>query len=857
MNELFRRLRYLLLRRRFDDELANDMEFHREMNARAGGGQAFGNTLRLREEARDAWGWTWIDRVAQDLRYAFRLLRKSPGFTLAAVMMLAIGIGVNVAAFGFFNLVMLRSLPVRDPDTLLRFERRSPEAYASELPFAEMDFLRQHTTTLSAVLALRDTGLRIQGEEKALNAHFVTTNFFTELGASAQLGRTLDPARDEVPGAEAVAVLSQGFWQRHFGSDPAIVGKTIRLNDKPLTVVGVAVKQFSGLTLDSPDLWLPIRQQPYFVPGSQLLTELSSETSGVSMWGRLRPGMTPKAAEEELKSLAAQLRTQHPDDIWEHESLPSEPGGYSRSSAGKFSRGSGAKPPDERVRVIAMVGALGLLILAVACGNLGSLLLARGVARGPEISLRVAIGAGSGRLIRQLFTESLLLALLGAAAGLGLGYIVLRGLMVWTDAPIWLDVSPDWRVVAFAVGAGFAAALLFGLTPALQIARQRQRATAVRQLLIAAQVAGSCVLLIVASLLVRATERAMFVNPGFEYERIVTIRPNLVAHGYEPGPAQAYMDTLLGRVRGLPGVASASLASTVPLGNRRTVLQVEIDGRRLDVHVSKVDPQFFQTMQIPLLRGRDLVRGEKEAMVVSESLAQRRWPNEDPIGKRFQTGVDDAGAPIGFTVVGVSSSARTVAREDVEAVEGYFPADRAEMASMSLVVRTSAPPEDLAASMSSIAKSLDPTILPEVDLMKRSFRKKLESVERSAAAVSLLSVSALLLACVGIVGLVAFAVSQRTKEIGIRIALGAKRTHVIGVVLRQFSRPVLFGLLAGVIGAGLVTQLLRRELYGVSHLDPMAYLAAIGVFIVTATLAALLPARKALRIDPLRALRHE
>src|ERR1019366_2195769 len=248
MNECFRRIRYLLNRRRFDQELASDMEFHREMAARAGAERGhFGNTLLLREQARDAWGWTWIDRLAQDLRYAARMLRKSPAFTAAAVLMLALGIGVNVAAFGFFDLMFLRPLPVRDPGTLLKFSRSAPQGYADNFVYPEVAFYREHSKTLSAVMASDDAKVTIDGDEKQLTASFVTANVFSDLGATARLGRMLDPARDEAADAEPVVVLDRGFWQRHFGADPSIIGKTVRINGQPATVVGVASSEFSGL----------------------------------------------------------------------------------------------------------------------------------------------------------------------------------------------------------------------------------------------------------------------------------------------------------------------------------------------------------------------------------------------------------------------------------------------------------------------------------------------------------------------------------------------------------------------------------------------------------------------------------
>ena len=848
MSEWVRRFKYLLHRRRFDRELANEMEFHREMAAR-NGGAPFGNTLRLREEARDAWGWTWMERLCQDLRYAARQLRQSPGFTLAAILMLAIGIGVNVAAFGFFNLMVLRPLPVRSPNTLLRFKRRAPNSYAYQMPYPEIAFFQRYTKTLSAVIAVTNDKLAIEGESKPLNGSFVSANFFSELGARPALGRMLDPVEDGASGAEPVAVLSQGFWKRHFGASPSIVGKTIRLNDRPATVIGVASRDFSGLSMDDPDLWLPIAQQPYFVTGSHLLTDFSVDAHGVTMFGRLQTGVTAISAENELRSLAAVLHKQRPADIWEKESLPSWPGGYAKNLGGGR-RGTGREEPDEAYPLMALVGALVLLILAVACGNLGSLLLARGVAREREIAIRKSLGAGSGRLIRQLFTESLLLALLGSAAGLALGYVVLRGLMVNAKAPVWLSAAPDWRVMLFAIGIGFAAAILFGLTPALQVARQRHRATRMRQVLIGAQIAASSILVILAALLVRALDHAVSVHPGFEYRQVVSIDPGLAAHGYSSSGARVYLNTLQSRLRNLPGVEAVSMTSSAPLGNKKVVTGADIAGRSIDVHMYGIDPQFFSTMQIPLLRGRNLTRTDTRGLVISRSFAAQ-WPGRDPLGRPFQMG--DAR----YTVVGVAGSARLVALQDPDAVEVYYLAPDADLPSMIVLLRTAGPPEGLVPFIASLAKSVDPKIFPEVQLVKSSFSRKMQGTEDAALSVSVLGLVALLLACLGIVGLVSYSVSQRTKEIGIRMALGANRAHVLSVVVRQLTGPILAGSLAGVAGAAALSQLMRRQLYGISSVDPIAYLAAIGVFALLVALAALLPARQALRVNPLRSLRYE
>ena len=848
LNQFFRRLGYLLHRRRFDRELAGDLEFHREMAARAG--RPLSRTLQLREESRDAWGWTWIDRFGQDLRYAARMLGRSPGFTLVAVLMLAVGIGVNVAVFGFFDLMVLRPLHVRDPATLLRFHRRAGDHYAFALPYLEVAFFQQHSRTLSAVLALNTTKLAVEGEEKQVPVNFVTPNFFSELGAVPAAGSLFNPRRSEDADNEPRVVLDYGFWQRHFGGDPSIAGKTIHVNGKPATVIGVAAREFSGLSLDNPALWAPINLQPYFAAGSQLLIDPTADVGGVRMWGRLQPSLGPKAAEDELKLLATEFLKQHPDEGWQKESLPSEPGGYATGLMLGERQGTGSEGRNELYPIFALIGALGLLILAVACGNLGSLLMARGVAREREIAIRVSVGAGKGRLIRQLFTESLVLALAGSMAGLALGYAVLRSLMIVTGSPVWLDPEPDWRVALFAAGTGCISAVLFGLTPALQLARLRHRASAARQFLVGAQVAGSCVLLIVAGLLARALDHALSSNPGFDYQRVLSIDPGLGRHGYSPAAARAYLDALESRLRALPGVSSVSRVQVPPLGNVSIGAGINLDGRNVNVQINHIDAQFFATMNIPLLRGRNLQPGDTHAMVISESLARRGWPGQDPLGKKFTMGDD-------YTVVGVAGNARTVKLEDSDSAEVYLPIGTDDLPMMFVLVKTARPPESMARSITSAATAVDPKAFPEVQLLKTRFRSKMEGAETSALAVSVLGFIAHLLACLGITGVVAYAVSQRTREIGVRMALGASPAHILAVTLRQFAIPIAGGLLVGVAGAAALSELLRGLLYGISHLDPVAYFAAVALFVVTVLTAAVLPARRALRVDPIQALRHE
>jgi predicted permease len=850
MRTLLRRLNYLFNRRRFDQELANDLEFHREMSGIAGN-LALGNTLRLREEARDEWGWTWIDRLWQDLHYAARVLRKSPAFAASAIVMLAIGIGVNVAVFGFFSLVVLRPINVREPSSLVRFHRRGVEQYAFALPYPEAEFFRRHSRTLSAAIEVNQTKVSIEGEDRPVSGSFVTANFFHELGGSSGLGTVLDPVRDESPGASPVVVLGHGFWQRHFGGNPSIVGQTIRINGKAATIIGVAARDFGGVGsgLQEPALWAPITQQPYFVSASPLLTDFSIESPGVSFWGRIAPGGSAKAAEDELASLAAGLHRQHPIDIWEHERLLGEPGAYLTSMIIGNRRGTGTEQRDPIYAVFGLAATLTLLILAVACGNLGSMLLARGVARQREIAIRVAIGAGNGRLIRQLFTESLLVALVGSAVGLALGAVVLQILLAAAGAPAWMHATPDWRLAAFSLAMGFAAAVLFGLTPALQVGRERYNAQIARRILIGAQVAASCVLLIVTGLLVRALDRAAFSSPGFDYERVVSISPGLSDSGYTPARAQQYFSTLEERLRAIPGVQSVSLALSPPLGQVTITVGTEINGHHVVFQRNDVSPGFFETMRIPLQRGRDL-RPNERAVVISEAMARQGWPDADPLGKSFV--LDDS-----FTVVGVVGSLRSMRFGDSDTVQAYFPLQAANWPSLAALVRTAGSPKDLARYALAAGQALDPNTRPRVESLANAFQTNLHDAQQSTLAVSVLGMAAQFLACFGIVGVVSYAISQRTKEIGIRMTLGARPAQILTVVLRQLVFPVGSGLVAGVAGGAALSQVLRGRLYGLSNLDPGAYMVAIGVFVVTAAIAAAIPAQRALRIDPLRALHHE
>jgi predicted permease len=798
----------------------------------------FGNSLRLREQAREAWGWTWLDRLLQDLRYGLRIFARSPGFTLLAVLVLAIGIGVNISAFSLFDMVALKPLPVRDPASILRLERRSPNASTSEMPYPSFLFYRDHARTLSAAMAVLGVPpMQIEDDLQLTSTSFVTPNYFAQLGTASAAGRLLDPTRDTAPNAPPVVVLSYGLWQRRFGADPSVIGRVIHLNRKPVTIIGITPYTFASLGGQHPDVWLPIAQLPYFIEGSRVLTDPTD--SSIRMWGRLAPGVTAMAAEHELRALTDQLRRLHPKAVWDNEYILSSPGGHLQVMQ------------PEMYQVAAMVAVLTLLILAVACANLGGLMLARAVVREREIGIRIAIGANRARIVRQLSTESLLLATLGSLAGLSLGSAVLRIVLRQADAPKWLSATPDWRVIVFTAGITLLAALFFGLTPALQIARQRQRKTLARQILVGGQVAASCVLLIVAGLLLRAARHALYTDPGFGYEQILSIDPQLAHHGYTPAAARSYLDTMTARLLAVPGVRSVSMVQLPPLGHAVSREKREFDGRTFMIYPNWVAPGFFQTMGIPLRLGRTFYPGEKDVTIISQSLAHRLWPEQNPLGKTVPGGGN------ADHVIGVVGDAHINAINDDDAVEQYWSAQPDSLATMVLVVRAAGDPATLTPQIKAIAENLDTTVFPEIRQIRKLYHDNVATIEQVAAIVNIIGLVAVLLAAIGILGLVAYTVSQRTKEIAIRIALGARPASVLTAVLRQYSWPVAIGLLSGTASAAAASRLLRVALFGVSNLDPLSYAGAVAVLLTIVAGAALLPARRALHLDLAKILHYD
>ncbi len=555
------------------------------------------------------------------------------------------------------------------------------------------------------------------------------------------------------------------------------------------------------------------------------------------MWGRLAPGVTTAMAEQELLSLTNQLRKIYPTVIWDHEHILVTPGAHF------FALEDGGP-------VLGFASLLVFLILAVACANLGGLVMAHGAGRQREIQLRFDLGARRLRVFRQLLTENLLLGWLGSLAALPLSYAVLRAVLIYSNAPSWMSAVPDWRVLLFTTAMGTVAALGFGFLPTLQMVRRKKDRFLWHQLVVCAQVGASCVLMILAGLLVRAALHTLYSDPGFGYEQVLSIDPGLREHGYTSANAQSYLDQLQTRLQAAPGVTSVATAMDPPLVNTIVrITSIDVDGRRVLIYPNWVSPDFFRTLRIPLLRGRTFHAGEQHAVILSESLTRKRWPNDDPIGKPWKDGKD--------IVVGVVGNTRAMELNNTDATEIYYPPAADVLPTMSVLVRTAGDPRTASPIIQSIAGSIDPKLFPTIIPLTAGFRKNASQAEQIATIVSLLGSLAMFLAVVGLLGLVSFAVSRRTKEIAIRLAIGANRAEILSAVLRRFAWPVLLGLVAGVaITAGL-SHILRRVLYGISGLDPISYAGAMALLIAILAAAAMLPLRRAFALDIAKILHSE
>ncbi len=815
-----------------------------------------------------------MSNLMQDVKYAARMLAKSPGFSAIAVLTLALGIGANTAIFTLVNEALLRPRPgIGRAEQLVDIGRTQDGSGFDNMSYPNYADYRDRATSFSGMLGYslepRAVSLGATGSAERIFGSLVSGNYFDVLEVKPHLGRFFAAEEDRAPGAHPVMVLSFHFWQRHFRGDRAAAGRELRINGQPFTVVGVAPEGFRGTSPLAPDAWFPMMMSGTIIPGSTLLD------SRRSVWmvaiGRLRPGVPMAQAQAEMSAIAKRLEEEFPE----------------------ANRGKGIKltasslfPGDLRQIIAAFLGLLQAivgLVLLIACVNVAGMLLVRATTRRREIAVRLAIGAGRGQVVRQLLTEGVLLFLLGGTAGLLFAVWMrdlLLGLLPALPVPVALDLPLDWRVMLFALLMSLATGLLASLAPAWQASRAElvqalkdegpsggSRKLRLRSALVLAQVAVSLVLLVCAGLFLRALERAGTIDPGFDVHNLRVLELDLSLAGYREADGLAFAESLLERVRALPGVEGAAFSWAVPLdGGGRALGGVAADGvetpeggEGADWNV--VTPGYFAALKAPLVRGRDFTAADRAGSagvaIINETLAERFWPGRDPVGQTIRTPEDDGRPDTVRTVVGVARNQKYRSLGDGPRNFVYVALRQNYMARVSLMLRSprgAAAVQDVRAAL----RQMNP-YLPVVSVQTMEETAALSMFPQRVAGGVAASLGAigLLLTGIGIYGVTAFSVGQRTREIGIRMALGAQRAAVLRMLLRQGMQLAALGAALGLAAALALSHLLESLLFGVSAQDPLTFSGVTGVLLAVALAATLVPARRAARVDPMVALRHE
>ena len=846
---LLRRVWHLLNRRRFERELLDEMRDHRDAMADPA---RFGDTHRLLEQSRDAWGWNWLDDLSQDFTVGVRSLMRTPSFAVTATLILAFGIGLNVTLYQMASVGLLRPPAVESPETLARFYRRAPHSSTTSVPYPLIQFVERHNTALSAVLAEMSSAVAWGPDAvEQVDLSLVSPNWFAELGAGAAHGRLFSAAADGRADSPPVAVLGYHFWQHKLGGDPGAIGSTIHLDRRPLTVVGITAETFPGLDFDVPAVYVPIEQREYLYPDSKVLRAWDADS--VALYGRLRSGMTRAAARESLRGTMQAAAREHAEiamDEW------LEPHMGTVNFMDETDR-MGA------IAVLSLLGALTTLVMLVAAANLGNLVLSRATGRVRELGVRIALGARRGRIVRQLVVEALPLAILGAAGSLVFATAVARTIASVVSLPAYLDFTPDGRTIIASVVLAAMALIMIAVLPAWKVAQQDltdaikdgghqiSRAldrTLTRRLLVAGQVAGSCVLLIVAGMMVRGVQHLTQASLGFDYERAAVLSMPLGRFGITGDAVIPYWKAVKARVLAHPEVEAATIVTAPPLGGRVfETAYTDVPG--IQTLQQSVDADYFKVMGIALMAGRTFHPNDAGVVIVSRKLAIEMYGTVDVVGRRFPK------SNPADTIIGVAADAHTIKVNAANVAELYRPLTAKDFNLVYLVARSRSDAARIVRVLREAAQQ-DSRVIPSVSLMRDDFDRRVLGSRVAGAVASGIGAITLLLACLGIFGVVSYGVALRTKEIGIRTALGANRALLLRAILRQVMLPVVAGVLAGLVAAIPAGLALSGEPFHVRLADPLAFVGALLVFGTASCFAALWPAAKALRGNPVDALRH-
>ncbi len=888
-----------------DDELRFHIEQQTEQNIRLGmsleearhaARKSFGGVDQTKERSRDARGMRWLEDLLQDLRYGVRMLVKNPGFTLVVAITLALGIGANTAIFGLVDAALLRSLPVvAAPDQVVMLIRGT-DAWAT-ISYPDYKVLRERNEALSGLALYNQEQISFGNgaRSEVVLGSLVSANYFDTLGIKAALGRTFLPEEDHTPGAHPVVVLSNGFWRSRFNSDPALVGQTVVLNGQRFTIVGVAPAGFDG---ESPpmkvNLWVPVMMASALImppPWEQQIPQdlLSDRRHEVfSAIGRLKQGVSIAQAQAALETINRQLEQANPVP-------PERRFDPNADRAIRLINPRGINIGNIRemaVTATRLLAATVITVLLIACANVANLLLARASTRRKEIAVRLALGATRWRLIRQLLTESVLLALAGATAGLLLVYWINQLLMALKPPfpsayTFTLDLSLNGSAFGFTLLLAVVTGLIFGLIPALQASRPdvvpalkdesgaegaRSRWLNFRGALVVAQVALSLALLISTGLFLRSLRYAQQIDLGFKPDYVLEVSFDLRLQGYNEAKGGEFYRQIVERLETLPGAQTACVTNQLPLGFVALGSAVVPEGRDIPpnerpyANSFSVGSRYFETIGTSLLRGRDFnaqdTINSTRVAIVSENLARRLWPEikdlGEALGKRLRAGAPD---PITHEVIGVAKDSKnnifnSIAREPGPTI--YRPFAQNYSSTASVVVRASGDPRGLIPAVRREVAALDEN-LPAQDLQPLTETTGLAtwSARTGAVALSFFGLIGLALAGVGIYGVMSYSVARRTREIGLRMALGAHALDVLKLVVKQGLRLTLIGTIIGLMLAVAATRLIASLLFGVTATDPATFTGVALFLIVVALLACYLPARRATKIDPMTALRHE